>query len=89
MQVQTSKDTKFKAIIHESEINKYQDRHKMLLKRFMFLNSRALVAYKDKISFYSYPQKPWLIIPLGKIENINVYTVNHMQHLTKIQNGNP
>ena len=80
--MQPTKESKSKAVIHESEIYKFQDRHKMILKRFMFLNSRALLAYKDKISFYSYPQKPLLVIPLGKIENIDVYTIQNMQQLS-------
>ena len=50
----------------------------------MLLNSRALLAYKDKISLYSYPQKPWLVVPLEEIQNIFVYSVQNRQQLSQI-----
>ena len=74
-----SKDNKSKSAVYQGEISKFQDRHKIVIKRYMFLNSRALLAYKDQVSFYNSPSKPWLVIPLGEIANIDVYSVENLQ----------
>jgi hypothetical protein len=49
------------------------DHHKVMLKRFMILDARALLVYKDNISFHSHPTKPWMVIPLSEIDGVKVY----------------
>ena len=79
-----TKENKSKAVIHQGEISKFMDHHKVMLKRFMILDARALLVYKDNISFHSHPAKPWMVIPLSEIDGVKVYQVKDMPHFEKM-----
>ena len=59
-------------VIYEGELLKYLKYKQTMLLRYIVLNNRALLLYKNNVAYQSYPQKPTSVIPLLEIARVNV-----------------
>lgn len=77
LKLQPSKDSKNKSVLHQNEISMFMTLHKVLLKRYMVLTPKALVVYKERKNDgafnFSSLSKPWMIIPLSEILDVEIY----------------
>ena len=55
-----------------------------MLQRYIVLNNRALLLYKNNVAYQAYPEKPTSVIPLPEIARVNVRN-NPISH--KATNG--
>lgn len=63
---------KLKYVLHHHEISMFVAQQKVVLKRYLVLTPKALVVYKDQGSFASNPLKPWMIVPLSEIHEVEL-----------------
>ena len=59
--------------MHQNEICMYIPQQKQVLKRYLVLTPMALVVYIDKGSFTSKPIKPFMIVPLSEIQEVDLH----------------
>ncbi|CDW90472.1 protozoan cyanobacterial globin family protein [Stylonychia lemnae] len=57
--------------IFQGELNRFMEKQKSQLPRWLVLNNKALFIYKDELNAKSFPQKPLYAIPLPEISQVN------------------
>ena len=74
LKLQQPKETiRIKSVMHQNEICMYIPQQKQVLKRYLVLTPMALVVYIDKGSFTSKPIKPFMIVPLSEIQEVDLH----------------
>lgn len=61
--------------------------NKALKKRYMVLTRKALVVYADSVSFVNAPNKPWMVVPLEVLANVEIQKVDDKKQEFELESG--
>ena len=53
----------------------------------MVLTRKALVVYLDSVSFVNAPNKPWMVIPLEELANVEIQKVDEKKQEFELESG--